>query len=267
MSLVSLIKDSGIDYSALLNPLAQNIKTLSKNSVQDYKTLRTEKLSENEASRLGTAFDLAARVLIANKLGWDTTRFINENRLSYILKAKGAYAAVNPELTGMIERFLLHLDDNMRVDCLSTLNVAGISYRKGILTADYSIPEIREELIAELEILVEAFKSRFVDKFNFENVMMNVMLTDSFTKSTSIVDMWADGMIIDFKTTFNPKLNKEHWLQVVGYYISNMHEKVIPEIKLLAIYKASFGELEYVKLTDEICESINEFADYIGDVL
>lgn len=82
------------------------------------------------------------------------------------------------------------------------------------------------------------------------------------------VDLVIDEAIIDIKTTINPKLQREYFNQVVGYYILSRIGEIggLPighHISQIGIYSARFGRLYLFKMEDLASEAaIKAFAQW-----
>jgi len=283
MSLTSIINGSGFIYEdefrTILDeakPLKSDFTTISGrrpflNICTNYPYILETKY---EAQLVGFTFDYLARFMIARK--------IKKNRME-VTKKLVAYAGLdllqghifeenfdiegifNSSINQIIDYIQGNLDDfNILIRsaiCLSRLE--HVFRSKLFPTTEYVqqwFEEVPKNINQDLTQLCTDFETEFM------NVLVNedseVIFNPIFGRASEIVhgadaDIYIDGTLYDFKTIRHNGYRKVNTMQLIGYYLL---ERINSEdfngtllgsgIKNIAFYKARFGEIEKVDVSN-----------------
>lgn len=247
------------------------------------------------ASVVGTAFDYVARIIIAGK--------ITDNKDSVFsnLVAAGGLRTLQHTVGGKeFRRLNDKYDDAIKIlksyvykkegDIEDLLSHACFLARLEHINRSGMPPQdIQKSLLGreEDEILADLFKlcDMFITKF-INNSLINSKSTVVFNPRFGLAsiccggadaDIYVDGTLYDFKTS---KTNAYSWkeaAQIVGYYLLNRVSVLIDDvtasllnypIERLAMYRARYGEIEFVEITDLnpdlIEQATEELKTYFG---
>ncbi len=283
MSLTSIINGSGSIYEREFRAILEEAKPLKS----DFTTISGEKPFLNictnypyiletkyEAQLVGFTFDYLARFMIAQK--------IKKNRME-VTKKLVAYAGLdllhrhkfeedfdidgmfNSSINQIIEYIQGNMDDfNILIRSAIFLSRLEHVFRSKLFPITEYLQqwfeEVPKNINQDLTQLCTDFETEFV------NVLINedseVIFNPIFGHASEIVhgadaDIFIDGTLYDFKTIKRNGYRKENTMQLIGYYLLdriNSEEfngtPVGSGIKNIAFYKARFGEIEKVDVSN-----------------
>src|SRR5574344_328483 len=230
------------------------------------------------ASVVGSAFDYLARFLIARKsklykmqVTFNLKAFEGIEYFDKSLREK-YYERYKEEITKVVH-FINYIPDVG----LSDVILASCFFARLEHNARTSwIPNAKQikfieaesaEIIKDLMSLSIVFESEFLRRIVRENsiIYYNPKFGDcSKFLSGADADIYIDGVLYDFKTSKSFLAKKEDETQLWQYFVFDKASKLDSdttstlynkEIKALAIYRARYGEIEYLKV-DTIKEGL-----------
>jgi len=263
-------------YLVNTRPKTELFKTIShKRPFSSEYELKVPNNCNNRAfsSVAGTAFDYLARFLVARKSvlykfevlsnlkAYEGVKFFNKENQDYYIKKLNEYHdkiksyVLKKEGVGITDAILAscyyaRLEHNARTSWIP--NEETIEF----------LEHEDENLVKELLEMAIVFDKEFIQRIVKEN--SEIVYNPTFGECSKKLggadsDIYIDGVLYDFKTTkyFEAKTADE--TQLWQYYIyhhvakrNNDRESTLfnKEIKALSLYKARFGEFEYVKISD-----------------
>lgn len=284
MSLTSKLKGKDEKFKEIMKnsiPSKNMFNTLSGKKVfsNEYILKVPSNLSNSYyATVVGTAFDYLSRFIAA--------RVINENKESSYenLVAERGLSMLNdmdPEVSlklykkyeeGIkeIKKFIFNKDRFISKESILE-NIIYISCyyarlehisRSGILPVDIKatlFDKEQKEIVDDLKNLCNVFEDTFI-KSHIINEKSEVVFNPTFGLCSFKIggadgDIFIDGTLYDFKTSINKGYKWVDIAQIWGYYVFNLiaismndHTAVLSSynIERIAIYKARYGEVEYI---------------------
>lgn len=225
------------------------------------------------ASVAGTAFDYLARFLVARKSkfykmevlsnlkAYDGIRFFKKEKQDYYVKKLEdchdkikAYVmkAEGVEITDIIlaSCYYARLEHNARTNWIPNEET------------EKFLEHEDESIVNNLLYMAIVFDKEFIQRIVKED--SDIVYNPTFGECSEKLggadsDIFIDGVLYDFKTTKHFEAKTVDETQLWQYFIyhcvakrnndrkSTLFDK---EIKALALYKARFGEIEYVKISD-----------------
>lgn len=268
MSLIDWVRWDRNLIDALFDKPAFNIKG----------ELKAEPLTKNY-STVGTAFDYAFRLKVAHSNAKLVSDFplVAEHGIRGNRKRKEFINNFRLKRIDLIKGQLTIYD--LLPDCVILAKMEAV-YRSGRDFPNSDIFHVDEADVQDLGNLIEV-----VDLHLF-TAKKKCILNPTFGQSSLDVggadaDFIIDGVLIDVKTTKFLKFEREHFRQLMGYYILNIREgEIHGEIESLGIYYSRFGVLftfpapeEYnrikrngkvLDLFDAVEDSIREYQKVLG---
>lgn len=143
-----------------------------------------------------------------------------------------------------------------------------VVFRRKILVSDFL--QFNEGDLQDLKQLINVVPRNMFDHQNL------CLLDPTFGEGSSLVsgadvDLIIDDMIIDIKTTKKPLLQRQHFHQIVGYYMLYRIGSIngAPEghsIQRLGIYFSRFATLQIFNIQDIVPDDkFNEFLPWFVD--
>lgn len=296
MSLTSMLKGNDIFKGIMKQsiPSKDMFRTLSGN--MPFSNQYTLRIAANlttsyNSTVVGTAFDYMARFIIAQTIKDNKEKcyenliakkglvFFNYGDSKVYLKLCNKYDNGIKEINKFIfnkHRFISKkaaLDNIINVACYYA-RLEHI-YRSGVLPKTSLLENEQMEIVKDLRKLCDVFKESFI-KTGIVNENSKVAFNPAFGLCSFIcggadADVFIDGTLYDFKTTINKGYKWTDVAQILGYYILNQIACTIGDstadlcnfkIDRIAMYKARYGEIEYVDidtidsfvLVNAICE-------------
>lgn len=266
MSLTSFLKCKGVS--------AKFRETFALPFTPPLDNLRAEPLTKNY-SLVGTAFDYLLRFYLERLYPFAQAKYwIAESALtcSILQNNKAIYKQVRTIVQTARELQTTYLqggqitDELLRV-CLLLAQIDPI-FRRSVIVPNFG--HIDECDIADLRNLISLVTP---ETFPIRDICL---LDPTFGAASWLVggadvDLVIDEAIVDIKTTINPKLQRKHFNQVLGYYILSRIGKIegLPTnhcICQIGVYSARFGELylfNVEKLANE--DTIRAFSRWFID--
>lgn len=287
MSLTSIISGTGIipgdkfrpDFRALLKevkPLKSDFITLS-GRIPFFNTCTKHPYileTKYDAQLVGFSFDYLARFMIARKISRNkmqaTEHLVADAGLHALLKngnvkgfdVEGAHKSckntINAYINGDTDDF------NSLIRSAVFLSRLEHVYRSALLpTREYLerwFEEVPNNINQDLTQLCNDLETEFMNPLVHEN--SEVIFNPCFGRASGIVggadaDIYIDGTLYDFKTIKKNGYRGSDAMQIVGYYILDRinteqfnGKPVGSGIKTLGFYKARFGEIELVDVSN-----------------
>ncbi len=242
---------------------AQFRETFAKPAVAPYQALRGIPLTKNY-SLVGTAFDYVVRFYLerlypfAHASPWVAEIALSSPATLFILpQAEGIIQTARQHHQTYLETGLL-TDELLR----SALLLAQIDpwFRARKIVPDFGTVDKRD--ITDLRNLIGLVTPQ---TFQAEHVCL---LDPTFGAASKLVggadvDLVIDDAIIDIKTTINSKFQRDHFDQLIGYYILYQLggiDGLRPghEINKVGIYSSRYGGLYDFAITDLAAEGVFE---------
>lgn len=247
-----------------------------------------------DSSVVGTAFDYLARFIIAQKIKdyrLSVLEKLNASRGLDIVhayfpsnirkKVQGKYEQGIKKVRGFIMNHSYSISEV--VPYASFLARLEIIMRSGMLPKDVQaslLDDENEKIICDLENLCDVFYKVFI-KSNVITPDSTVIFNPHFGLASrscggADADIFIDGTLYDFKTSKSSGYKWQDVAQLLGYYcLDNIAKKISDQrsslykhkIERVALYKARFGELEYIDLSYMNRENVDEAVIKLQDAL
>lgn len=231
---------------------------------------------------IGTAFDYLMRFY---------TKRLNPEAITRKWVAEGSIERMEWERLALdSQRVPFEIDDNLLGEAHEMLSQAKIAYSDYIKSGEMNDEVIKGTiLLAQLDAY---FRAEFIgedfgivddgdvadlrrlislvnpDSFKAKGLCL---LNPTFGKASQLVggadaDLVIDNLLIDIKTTKQPKFTRAYLNELVGYYVLYKlggipNATVEPNIKNLGIYFSRYGELYTFPVTSVI--SLNKFPSFV----
>jgi len=216
---------------------------------------------------VGTAFDYLLRFYLewlnpgANKRRWVAVNGL-EVLSAFMSKRSRLYRLAQKAYDQAERNYLAYIRDGELTDDL----IAGVIYLSHLdvifrvgpeyLTED-DLKRVDELVVKDLRALMSVVKTQ--DFISRDGICV---LNPTFGEASSLVggadaDIIIDNRLTDIKTIKNIELSREHFNQLLGYYIlftlgGGTDCEEIPKIEYLCVYFARYGYLHQMPITDFI---------------
>lgn len=246
-------------------------KTFKKPKIDFNEEIIIQPASKNYTC-IGIVFDYILRLYISKiNSNVSVDNYLIAEKIMPILKGrKKIDAEVSIIMTKeAIERYfsMSGLDDELII-LLLQISHYDIVYRTGRI--DYIPDDIGKIDINDVFDIKSLYKILTTQTWLKGN---KCILNPSFNKASVLVsgadaDLIIDDMLIDIKVTKQKGLNRDHFNQLIGYYILNRLDNIninqeYQNINKLAIYSARYGKLLSFKIIDIADEdTIKEFCNW-----
>lgn len=231
-----------------------------------------------QATLVGTAFDYAARFMIANKLSNKDLALKSTIGLVAEIGARkfngiGLYNNITEEYNkhiNNIRKYIIGSEQDITIKILESCIYLSLLERLA------RMPQKNMDETYKLLQALDIFHAEIEDLHNLCKVFKSCMLDRKVKKESLVVfnpkfgeiafyiggadaDIYIDGALYDFKTTRKKGYTSVETGQLVGYYILAQYGNCISDthsdlyglnIDRLAFYKARFGEIEYINTAD-----------------
>ena len=222
-------------------------------------------------SLVGTAFDYLLRFHIeywnsqfVEKQNWIAEAAVHRLSDEYLEKGKVIVAQAKTNLNHFLETGKVN-DELLR----STLLLAGLDPIVRVGVGQEYIGLIDEQDIQDLRNLISATDLRI---FKAEkHCLLNPMFGTASLLISGDADLIIDGSIIEIKTTKSLELKRDHFNQLIGYYILYTlyyvnGERCSPEISKLAIYFSRHAYYHVIEIDEIISrESFPHFVKWFEE--
>jgi|SRR5690625_150444 len=303
VSLTSMIKGKAnrdIDFQKIMRnviPKREKFYTLSQHDAfsSQYVIQAPYQLSNTYySSIIGTAFDYLARLIIAKKVSWAKDEVWIDSASERGLKM---LVRITPDIVGKklfrkynkglsLAKQFVRGTTEITTDLLN--HSTYMARLEHVMRSGLAPESIKDSLLSEEEFQVITELGRICDVFQNEFMIPEIITIESdvvfnphfgissIASGSADADIFIDGVLYDFKTT---KIIGYRWqdiAQVFGYYflheISNRGNDVQSmlqgkKITSLALYKARYGEVEKVNISDMDLEKMNNARNEIANFL
>ena len=275
-------------------PAKNEFKTLSGHKAFSNEYCERAKYSLSNryySTVVGTAFDYLARWLIAKHVPSNANEsygnLIAENYLymcQHVVDNKKMDVNMQDTYDNAIEtckQFIQGQAEKSKIIEIAIL-FAKLEqlYRRQAREWDIDIDylfQCESEIVSDLENLCGVFEDQFIH--NLLKKHSTVVYNPTFGGASVIcggadADIYIDGTLYDFKCTKKHGYVWNEVAQIVGYYLLDCISKKNEdkdnylkghEIKRVAFYRARYGEVEYVDISDTtLSELIDTFEDILG---
>lgn len=285
MSLTSMLKgkkEIDIELQTILKnmlPTKKQFSTLSGNEAFSTKAIiKAPYILSNPhySSIVGTAFDYMARFIVSQKVTknkYDAITKLNATNGLEIIKRycdKKTIKSLETKFDKSIHlatKFAKHSDINFEelLPYATFLAKLELTYRSGMPPQDIKGSLLGKEKVEILEDL-QRLCLVFIEHFMIAEVIKpesKVVFNPHFGNASKMcggadADIFIDGTLYDFKTSKKPGYSWIEIAQIFGYYFLNKIAANIKDdkaklsgytINRLAIYKARYGEIEFIDIS------------------
>ena len=303
MSLTSMLKgkrEIDIELQTLLRnmiPTKKQFSTLSGNEAFSTKaSIKAPYILSNPhySSVVGTAFDYMARFIVAQKVTNNKNNAISKlnakNGLEIIKRFcdKKTIKSLETKFDKSINlasEFVKHSEINFEelLPYATYLARLELTYRSGMPPQDIKgslLGKEEQEILEDLQRLCVVF----IEHFMITEVIKpesNVVYNPHFGIASMIcggadADIFIDGTLYDFKTSKKPGYSWIEIAQIFGYYFLNKIAANLKDdkaklngytINRLSIYKARYGEIEFIDISTMDSEKMEMTFNKINDLL
>lgn len=293
MSLTNIIQyDECKSFFKMNSPQKKEFKTLSEKKPfsKDYEQIAEYTLSSpHYSSVVGTAFDYLARWIVANNVLGNRensyedlvaegglsacTYAAKEKKIDLMKKYKDAILICKGFVMG--ERTI---DEIIKV----SIFFAKLEHARRMVIRPFDVDieyilACEEEIVKDLYNLVKVFEQKFVIGGLITN-KSEVVYNPTFGGASIIcggadADIYIDGTLYDFKCTKKTGYAWNESAQLLGYFLLDVIAKKYKdgdnclnghEIKRIAIYRARYGEIEFVDIQDRHYKLADRFEELLG---
>lgn len=245
------------------------------------------------AGLLGTAFDYAARIVIARTVKQNRKNackgLIAELALSRCkITAEKQDIDIYSIFSKNVNQFEMYISgaDNYNDMLCSAVLFAKLEhiYRRRLMPWQINLTDVEnipEDIVTELDALLKVFVEKIIESAHITEdsvVVYNPHFGGaSFICDGADADIYIDGTLYDFKCTKNKGYNWIDIAQITGYLLlHNLAESYDDEtndlhgltIEKVAIYHSRFGEVEYIDVNqDQAKLHSKQFEMLIGENL
>ena len=274
------------------SPQKSEFRTVSGNKPfsKEYDQMAEYSLSNRYySSVVGTAFDYMARWIVAKKVRQNRKssyeNLVAERGLSacaYVAKEKKIDLA--KKYKDAIELCKRFVEGENNIDEIIEISIffAKLEHVRRMVIRPFDIDieyilACEEEIKKDIQNLVKVFEQRFVTSGLITNES-EVVYNPTFGSVSEIcggadADIYIDGTLYDFKCTKKTGYAWNESAQLLGYFLLDVIAKKYEdndnclngyEIKRIAIYRARYGETEFVDIQDKHYKLADRFEELLG---
>ncbi|MBO5336777.1 MAG: helix-turn-helix transcriptional regulator [Lachnospiraceae bacterium] len=295
MSLTNMIQydDECKSFFKMNSPQKNEFKTLSEKKPfsKDYEPIAEYTLGNPYySSVVGTAFDYIARWIVAKNVSRNREAAYEdliaerglaacayaakEKKIDLVKKYKDAILMCKEFVEG--ERTINEII-KVSVFCAKLEHAHRMVIRPFDVDIEY-ILSCEEEIVKDLDNLVKVFEQKFVISGLITNES-KIVYNPTFGGASVIcggadADIYIDGTLYDFKCTKKTGYAWNESAQLLGYFLLDVIAKKYKDsddclngydIKRIAIYRARYGEIEFVDIQDKHYKLADKFEELLGN--